>query len=155
MRGSLTDHAGDWYEINEARVVPGCVQQPRLPLAAGAGGPRALRLAATYGEGWITYGDTAHQHVSAAGTAAVVRRQMARLDEHLAAFGRDPSTVDRIYLIGNTEARPLQSVEAFVDFAERYREIGFTDLVYNHPRADDPVWNEPQAMVEEITARML
>ena len=58
-----------------------------------------------------------------------------------------------IRLIGNTEERPLESVEAFGDFVGRYAELGFTDLVFHHPRPDDPVWNEPEAIVEAKIGR--
>ena len=35
LSGELTNHAGRWYTVNEARVLPGCVQTPRVPVAAG------------------------------------------------------------------------------------------------------------------------
>jgi len=46
----------------------------------------------------------------------------------------------------------LQSLEAFRDFAGRYREIGFTGLVFHDPRPDDPVWNEAPEIVEAIAS---
>ena len=51
--------------------------------------------------------------------------------------GRDPRSLRRIYLIGNTQARPLASVAAFAEFAAGYQALGFTDLVFYHPRPDD------------------
>jgi alkanesulfonate monooxygenase SsuD/methylene tetrahydromethanopterin reductase-like flavin-dependent oxidoreductase (luciferase family) len=152
LRGDLTDHTGEWYRIEAARMLPGCVQRPRLPLAIAAGGARTLRLVAEVADAWITYGDTSYADLSESGTDDVVRRQLDVLTTRCAEVGRDPSTVDRIYLIGNTEARPLSSVDAFVDFAGRYGELGFTDLVFHHPRADDPVWNEPAEIVEAIAS---
>jgi alkanesulfonate monooxygenase SsuD/methylene tetrahydromethanopterin reductase-like flavin-dependent oxidoreductase (luciferase family) len=150
LRGDLTDHNGQWYRVDGGRVLPGCVQTPRVPLVVAAGGPRALRLAADFGDGWVTYGDTSYRELSEAGTDAVVRRQIEVIEARCAEIGRDPDAIDRIYLIGNTEARPLRSRQAFVDFAGRYRELGFTDLVFHHPRGDDPVWNEPEEIVETI-----
>ncbi len=41
-------------------------------------------------------------------------------------------------------------MEKFVDFAGRYAGIGFTDLVFHHPRPDDPVWTEPEDIVERL-----
>jgi hypothetical protein len=78
-----------------------------------------------------------------------------RLEAACVAIGRDPSTIRRIYLIGNTADRPLASVEAFDDFVGRYSELGFTDLVFHHPRPDDPVWNEPESIVEAIASEVL
>jgi alkanesulfonate monooxygenase SsuD/methylene tetrahydromethanopterin reductase-like flavin-dependent oxidoreductase (luciferase family) len=152
LRGDLTDHTGDWYRIEEARMLPGCVQRPRLPLAVAAGGQQTLRLVAEVADAWITYGDTSYGDLSESGTEAVVRQQLDVITHRCAEVGRDPAAVDRIYLIGNTEARPLRSLDAFVDFAGRYGELGFTDLVFHHPRPDDPVWNEPAEIVEAIAS---
>jgi alkanesulfonate monooxygenase SsuD/methylene tetrahydromethanopterin reductase-like flavin-dependent oxidoreductase (luciferase family) len=155
LRGSLINHTGEHYEVNDARVLPGCVQRPRLPLAIAAGSPRTLRTAAEFADAWITYGDTTFQDLSAAGTERVVRRQADLLDEHCDALGRDPHSIDRIYLIGNTEARPLASMQAFEDFVERYAALGFTDVVFHMPRPDDPIWDESPAIVDEIADRLL
>jgi len=131
-------------------MVPGCVQRPRLPLAIAGGGPRALKLVARFADIWVTYGDATHRDMSREGTERAVRAQAARLADECAAIGRDPATIDRLYLIGNTEERPLASVEAFVDFAGRYRELGFTDLVFHDPRPDDPVWTDDPQVVDAI-----
>ncbi len=50
-------YEGDFYAAHEARNIPGCVQRPRLPFAVAATGPRGLRLAAQYGQAWVTTGD--------------------------------------------------------------------------------------------------
>ena len=48
LDGLLTHHAysyaGEHYTIADARTAPGPLQQPRLPLAVAASGPRALAL---------------------------------------------------------------------------------------------------------------
>jgi alkanesulfonate monooxygenase SsuD/methylene tetrahydromethanopterin reductase-like flavin-dependent oxidoreductase (luciferase family) len=155
LRGTIRNHAGTFYTVSEARVLPGCVQQPRLPLAIAAGGPRGLRIAAEHGDAWITYGDTRNREMSAAGTERVVAEQAQRLDELCVEFGRDPNTIDRIYMAGNTEARPLASLAAFEDFVGRYAQLGFTDLVFHMPRDDDPVWSAPSTIVEEIAQALL
>jgi hypothetical protein len=114
-----------------------------------------LTLTARYADAWITYGDTAYEATSAAGTEALVRAQSEQLAEACAHVGREPGAIARIYLIGNTDERPLVSVDAFGEFAQRYAALGFTDLVFHHPRADDPVWNEPEAIVDQIAAKVL
>src|SRR5689334_21764959 len=48
---------GTFYSAYEARNIPGCVQQPRLPFAVAATGPRGLALAARHGQSWVTTGD--------------------------------------------------------------------------------------------------
>jgi alkanesulfonate monooxygenase SsuD/methylene tetrahydromethanopterin reductase-like flavin-dependent oxidoreductase (luciferase family) len=148
-------YAGEWYSVDEARMLPGCVQQPRLPLAIAAGGRRTLGLVARYADAWITYGDADYRDTTPAGVDRAVRSQFSVLSAACEAIGRDAGEIDRIYLIGNTDERPLASVEAFVDFAGRFAELGFTDLVFHHPRPDDPVWTEPEQIVEKLAESAL
>ena len=155
LREPRVSHRGSHYVVNDARMLPGCLQRPRMPLAIAAGGPRTLALTARCADAWITYGDTSYADMTVAGTEAIVAAQGERLATACAAIGRDPTELDRIYLIGNTEARPLASADTFADFAERYRALGFTDLVFHHPVPGDPVWDEPDAIVEEIATEVL
>ncbi|MFE3164575.1 LLM class flavin-dependent oxidoreductase [Streptomyces sp. NPDC059224] len=132
-------HEGEFYSAHEARDIPGCVQRPRLPFAVAATGPRGLKLAAWHGQAWVTTGDpklyesgTPEQSVEA------LRGQTAKLGDACAAIGRDASTLEKVLLTGFTpdRARPLASLDAFVDFAGRHQELGFTELVIHWPIAD-------------------
>ncbi|MFD3676013.1 LLM class flavin-dependent oxidoreductase [Streptomyces sp. NPDC058613] len=127
---------GAFYSAEEARNVPGCLQAPRLPFAVAATGPRGLKLAARYGQAWVTTGDpklfedgTPDQSLEA------LRGQTGKLDKALAEAGRKPESIERILLTGFTPERNtlLESVDAFVDFAGRHRELGFTELVIHAP----------------------
>jgi alkanesulfonate monooxygenase SsuD/methylene tetrahydromethanopterin reductase-like flavin-dependent oxidoreductase (luciferase family) len=128
---------GRHYSAVEARTVPACVQQPRVPFLVAATGPRGLRLAARFGQGWVTYGDPrggatttseeAHEAVSA---------QMERLEAACADAGRPYASIDKVLLQGLTSERPLDSVGAFVEWAGRYQELGITDLVVHWPVPD-------------------
>jgi alkanesulfonate monooxygenase SsuD/methylene tetrahydromethanopterin reductase-like flavin-dependent oxidoreductase (luciferase family) len=155
LRSPAVSHRGDWYTVDEARMLPGCVQQPRLPLAIAAGGRRTLALVARHADAWITYGDPAYRDTTPAGVDRAVRSQLGTLTSACEAIGRDAGEIERIYLIGNTDERPLASVDAFVDFAGRFAELGFTDLVFHHPRPDDPVWTEPEKIVETLALSAL
>jgi alkanesulfonate monooxygenase SsuD/methylene tetrahydromethanopterin reductase-like flavin-dependent oxidoreductase (luciferase family) len=150
LRAPTMSHRGAHYTVDDARMIPGCVQQPRVPFAIAAGGPKMLAVVARFADAWLTYGDTSYQDTTAAATESVVRAQSEHLAKACARIRRDPDDLDRIYLIGNTDERPLASGDTFVDFATRYAALGFTDLVFHHPRADDPVWNEPEAIVDQI-----
>ncbi|MFB7779952.1 LLM class flavin-dependent oxidoreductase [Streptomyces bauhiniae] len=145
-------YTGDHYSAHEARNIPGCVQEPRLPFAVAATGPRGLRLAARYGQAWVTTGDpklfetgTPEQSVLA------VEGQIGRLTEACAEIGRDVAGLDKIMLTGFTpdRARPLDSVDAFVDFAGRYAALGVTELVIHWPIADSD-FAADQAVFEKI-----
>ncbi|MEU3713173.1 LLM class flavin-dependent oxidoreductase [Streptomyces catenulae] len=129
-------HDGTFYSAGGAQNIPGCVQRPRLPFAVAATGPRGLRLAARHGQAWVTTGDpklyatgTPEQSVEA------LRAQVDKLGKACADAGRDAAELDKILLTGFTpdRARPLESVAAFVDFAGRHRELGFTELVLHWP----------------------
>jgi alkanesulfonate monooxygenase SsuD/methylene tetrahydromethanopterin reductase-like flavin-dependent oxidoreductase (luciferase family) len=155
LRQPATSYGGAHYTINDARMLPGCVQRPRLPLAVAATGRRTLAVAARHADAWITYGDASYREITPAGTERIVRRQAEQLAECCAAAGRDPGEIDRIYLVGNTAERPLASVAAFTDFVGRYHALGFTDIVFHHPRPDDPIWTDDPAIVEAIATHVL
>ncbi|MDX3524001.1 LLM class flavin-dependent oxidoreductase [Streptomyces scabiei] len=132
-------YEGDHYSAHEARNIPGCVQRPRLPFAVAANGPRGMRLAARYGQAWVTTGDpklfesgTPEQSVQA------IRGQIEKLADTSAALGRDAARLDKILLTGFTpdRGRPLESLDAFVDFAGRHAELGITDIVVHWPIPD-------------------
>ncbi|MDX3802123.1 LLM class flavin-dependent oxidoreductase [Streptomyces sp. AK04-3B] len=150
-------HRGAHYSAEEARNIPGCVQRPRLPFAVAATGPRGLKLAARYGQAWVTTGDP---KLYEAGTPeqsdAALRGQLDKLAKACADVGRDGAELDRILLTGFTpdRSRPLESVEAFVDFAGRHRELGFTEIVVHWPIADSD-FAADQAVFEDIATEAL
>jgi alkanesulfonate monooxygenase SsuD/methylene tetrahydromethanopterin reductase-like flavin-dependent oxidoreductase (luciferase family) len=150
LREPVTSHRGAFYTVDEARMIPGCVQRPRVPLAIAATGPRTLQLAARFGDAWITNGELDRPDATPAETERAVGAQLRRLEDACVSLGRDPSTIRRIFMIDNTGERPVASVAAFEDFAGRYGALGFTELVFHHPRADDPVWDDPEDVVEQI-----
>lgn len=101
-----------------------------------ATGPRGLGLAARHGQAWVTTGDpklyetgTPEQSVRA------LRDQIDRLADACAGTGRDVEALDKILLTGFTpdRSRPLESVDAFVDFAGRHIALGFTEIVIHWP----------------------
>ncbi|MBN3929351.1 LLM class flavin-dependent oxidoreductase [Streptomyces verrucosisporus] len=127
---------GAFYSAREVRNIPGCVQRPRLPFAVAATGPRGMRLAARYGQAWVTTGDP---KLFDTGTPqqsqAALRGQIERLGEACAEAGRDTADLGKVLLHGFTPEgnAPLESVEAFVDFAGRHRELGFTEIAVHWP----------------------
>jgi alkanesulfonate monooxygenase SsuD/methylene tetrahydromethanopterin reductase-like flavin-dependent oxidoreductase (luciferase family) len=116
---------GRYYSAVEARSHPGPVQQPRIPFAIAATGPRGMKLAAQYGQAWVTTGPD-------------VAAQVAMLEEACAAVGRDPSSIERIALTGLLLEAGLGSAEEFADTAGRYAEMGVTELVVHWPRDSEP-----------------
>ena len=131
--------AGRFYAADEVRNLPGCVQQPRVPFAMAATGRRGFRLAASFGQAWVTTGDRSTEgSLGAAEGAAVVAAQIERLEAACEAAGRDPATIDRIVLTGGELDPGLSSEEAFRDLAGRYAEVGVSELVVPWPRSTEP-----------------
>jgi alkanesulfonate monooxygenase SsuD/methylene tetrahydromethanopterin reductase-like flavin-dependent oxidoreductase (luciferase family) len=152
LRQPTTSYRGRHYTALEAQMLPGCLQQPRVPLVIGAERPRTLEIAARYADAWVTRGD----HGSSESPTIVAGRKADLLAQLCDRVGRDPADIARIYLVGAaTDERPLASVAAFTDFLGRYRDLGFTDVVFHHPRPDDPVWTEDPEIVERIGADVL
>ncbi|GGU25995.1 LLM class flavin-dependent oxidoreductase [Streptomyces daghestanicus] len=129
-------YEGDFYAAHEARTIPGCVQRPRLPFAVAATGPRGLRLAARYGQAWVTTGDPKlFENGTPDQSLRALRTQAERLADACAEIGRDAGELDKVLLTGFTPDRnePFRSLDAFVDFAGRHREAGFTEIVVHWP----------------------
>ena len=147
---------GEWYSAVEARVLPRCVQRPRVPFAVAGGGPRGMRLAARYGQAWVTVGD---DRIGRDGTVeetrAAIAAQTARLDAACVEVGRDPASLDRILLTGFT-ADAVHAVEPFLDAVSAYAALGITEIVVHAPIAgtrfamDEDAYEEIAALGAEI-----
>ena len=107
LRGPTTTFTGQHFSADAAPNQPGCVQQPRVPFAIAATGPRGMRLAVEHADVWVTNGSRSHAGppLPAPEGAALVRAQMQRLDDHCAAAGRDPATLDRLVVTGIAPGR--------------------------------------------------
>ena len=67
--------SGRYYSVADARTYPGCVQQPRIPLAIAATRPTGMRLAARYGDFWVTTGTATAGVLSPSEGASIVGAQ--------------------------------------------------------------------------------
>jgi alkanesulfonate monooxygenase SsuD/methylene tetrahydromethanopterin reductase-like flavin-dependent oxidoreductase (luciferase family) len=132
LREPASTIAGPFYPVVESRQIPGPLQQPRPPLLVSALGPRGIAFAAQIGDGWISVGGLPEWSGT---TEEAVREQSGRLDEALAVSGRT-SNFERLFLDGQNDESPTTSYERFIDWAERYRALGFSELVIHYPVAD-------------------
>jgi alkanesulfonate monooxygenase SsuD/methylene tetrahydromethanopterin reductase-like flavin-dependent oxidoreductase (luciferase family) len=150
-----TTRAGTFYSAHEARMIPGCVQQPRVPFVVAATGRRGLALTARFGQGWVSYGSpSAAAETTADQAPGVIEAQLARLTAACAEQGRDVHSIDKLLLQGSTAERPLASVDAFVDWAGTYQALGFTELVVHWP-IPDSVFENDLAVFERIATEGL
>jgi alkanesulfonate monooxygenase SsuD/methylene tetrahydromethanopterin reductase-like flavin-dependent oxidoreductase (luciferase family) len=133
-----TDHvtyAGTYFSAVDARTLPGPVQRPRIPFVIAANGPRSLRIAAEFGQGWVTTGpkvETMDEWWAALATLC------ERLEEALAEAGRDGATFDRYLNLDSSPRFALTSSGSFEEMAGRAGELGFTDVITHWPRPDGP-----------------
>ncbi|MFK0192805.1 LLM class flavin-dependent oxidoreductase [Kitasatospora sp. NPDC090308] len=155
LRDDAVTREGVYYSAVEARNVPGCVQVPRVPFYVAATGPRGLRLAAEYGQGWVTYGDPkGPAEVPVEQAPGVIARQVEKLAAACEAAGRDVGELEKVLLQGSTAEKPLESVDAFVDWAGTYREVGITELVVHWP-VPDSIFAGDLAVFERIATEGL
>lgn len=151
-----TSHLGTYYRAVEAETTLKCVQQPRLPFAVAANGPRLMRLATRFGAGWATTGSPSvprgetDDEVWWRGVAELT----ARFEEVLAASGRAPSSIDRYLSVDAAPTFALVSVEKFRDVVGRAGELGFTDVVVHWPVPGAPRYDAPESMVEAVAAEL-
>jgi alkanesulfonate monooxygenase SsuD/methylene tetrahydromethanopterin reductase-like flavin-dependent oxidoreductase (luciferase family) len=144
-------HDGTYFSAVDARTLPGPVQRPRIPFVMAANGPRSLRLAVEYGEGWVTTGpkaETMDEWWAALGELG------GRLDETLGKAGRDPSTLDRYLNLDSSPQFSLASVALFEEMTGRAGELGFTDVITHWPRPDGPYAGDV-SVLEEVAAQVL
>ncbi|WP_435068516.1 LLM class flavin-dependent oxidoreductase [Amycolatopsis thermoflava] len=145
------DYEGTYYTARGARNLPGCVQRPRIPFLIAANGPRAMKVAATYGGGWVTTGPRAESLDEWWQGVAELSR---RFDQVLAENGRAGEEVHRYLSLDSSPVFSLVSAQAFTDAAGRAAELGFTDVVVHWPRSSGPYAGR-EAVLEEVVAEVL
>ncbi len=132
----VVSYEGEHYSAHEVRNIPGCVQRPRVPFAVAATGPRGMRLAARHGQAWVTTGDPKlYETGTPEQSLAAIAGQVERLGEVCAKAGREVSELRKVLLTGFTPDRPLESFDAFVDFAGAHAELGIDEIVVHWPIA--------------------
>lgn len=143
-----TTFTGVYYSAVEARSAPGCVQRPRVPFLVAANWPRSMRLAALYGQAWVTTGRPSEDLDQ---WWATVAQRAAWFDEQLAAAGRERTDVDRFVNLDSAPVYSMTSVEIFREQRGRAAELGFTDVIVHWPRPDGP-YEGSELTLERVAA---
>ncbi len=144
-------HDGTYFSTVDARTLPGPVQQPRIPFVLAANGPRSLRLAVEYGTGWVTTGPKVETLDL---WWAALAELGGRLDEALAAAGRDSATLARHLNLDSSPQFALSGVGAFEEMVGRACELGFTDVITHWPRSDGPYAGE-LSVLETVASQVI
>ena len=148
-------YSGQYFSAREARMIPGSVQQPRLPLAVAASGPAGLRLAAASGDAWITAGPA--NWLGGYGPQeclAAVTSQLGQLRRECEEAGRDFGAMERIMIATPMCGNPLESAKSCLRIAEQYAAAGMTHLVIHWPRESGWYAGDEQ-VIRDIAAEAL
>jgi alkanesulfonate monooxygenase SsuD/methylene tetrahydromethanopterin reductase-like flavin-dependent oxidoreductase (luciferase family) len=146
LTAERTNIAGEYYTSVDARSAPGCVQRPRVPFVVAANGPRSMRLAARFGQAWVTSGkggETIEEWWS--GVAGLAKK-----------FADTPGTegLDRYLSLDAAPVFSLSSVEYFREAVDRAAALGFTDVVTHWPR-EEGIYAGRLSTVERVAADVL
>jgi alkanesulfonate monooxygenase SsuD/methylene tetrahydromethanopterin reductase-like flavin-dependent oxidoreductase (luciferase family) len=149
LREDHVDLDGRFYRTVDARTLPGPLQQPRIPFVIAANGPRALRLAASHGQGWTTFGlggDTLDDWWEGIATLC------SRLDA-VEAEARREQPLDRYLSLDGAPRFSLESADLFEDMVGRARGLGFSDVITHWPRGEG-VYAGSEDVLEEVASRL-
>lgn len=151
LTGDRVTWRGAHFAAIDARSTPGCLQKPRVPFVVAANGPRSIRLAARYGQGWVTTGtggdDLAEWWRNVTGLTD-------RMDAELAAVGRDPAGLDRYLHLDSAPVFSLSSAGFFAEAVDRAARLGFTDVITHWPRRSSWYAGD-EAVLEEVATGVL
>ena len=151
LRTDRVTWTGRYYRAVDARNLPGCVQQPRIPFVMAANGPRSIALAARLGDGWVTTGKPSDDVV---GWWRSVGDALRRFEAALAAAGREPDAVPKYLSLDAAGIYALSSVAYLTDAAGRAGDLGFTDVITHWPRPDGPYAGQ-EAVLSAAAADLL
>ena len=143
------EHESRWYTANGVTFHPRAEDGRRLPFAVAATGPRGMALAAGFAQYWVTSGPPADfSGRPLAEVLPALRRQLQRVDAACERLGRDPASLNRIFVADASVGGITGSVAAYEDAAGELAEAGFTDLVVHWPRPDQPYRGDEQVVVD-------
>jgi alkanesulfonate monooxygenase SsuD/methylene tetrahydromethanopterin reductase-like flavin-dependent oxidoreductase (luciferase family) len=156
LREPAVTSEGRFYSALDARQIPGCVQQPRIPFTIAAAGPRGLALAARFGEAWVTYGPWGSDaSTPPAEWFAGLSAQCATVDAACREVGRSPETLRRVVLLPVGLKWAQSSVDAWEEFLGQAEQTGITDVVIHWPRPwDSELPGAAEVVLEHAAARV-
>ena len=148
-----TSYDGSWFRAVDARMHPGCVQQPRLPFVVAANGPSAMRVAAVHGQAWVTTGVTPPEDGEERWWSGVANAS-SRMDAALEAVDRDPADLERYLSLDASGMFALSSTEHLTDAVGRAASLGFAECVVHWPRPGG-VYAGDEGVLEQVAANVL
>jgi alkanesulfonate monooxygenase SsuD/methylene tetrahydromethanopterin reductase-like flavin-dependent oxidoreductase (luciferase family) len=134
LRHEVSTYQGRYYQLQDTVMQPRPIQKPRPPLTIGAHGPVMLKITARYADTWSSFGGFG---LSAEAMLTVTRQRNEALDTYCAEIGRDRLTLRRsLLLFPPIRDMVYESVDAFTDVIEQYREGGINEFILAYPTKD-------------------
>ena len=132
----VTSYDGEFYTAEEAVMNPSSLQSPRLPVVAAALGPRMMRHAANFADGWNTMSfspDFDEQLTE-------LSERNSRMDDLCTELGRDPASLRRSVNLFDATARAAggrlryyDDETLLSDLVSGLRDAGYTEVGLYYP----------------------
>jgi alkanesulfonate monooxygenase SsuD/methylene tetrahydromethanopterin reductase-like flavin-dependent oxidoreductase (luciferase family) len=151
LREEVTTYEGKYYNIEEALIRPKFISKPRPVFSVAAHGPKAIRLAAKYGDAWNSLGSDGG--LTPKQSSDITRQRCKKLCEAAIEVGRDPTEIGRTFCFGWTSDGLFRSRDAFFDTIGRYREAGINDFCFIYAFGIDS-WKEQTITTPELLERV-
>lgn len=151
LTNQVTTYQGKYYNIQGAVMHPQFISKPHPVFSVAAHGPKALRLAAMYGDAWNTLGPLSE--MTPKQSTDEIHRWYQLLRESASVAGRDPDQFGRTILFGWTCERPFASTDAFYDVVGRYSEAGINDFCFIYAPGID-LWKDQSINSEHLLRRI-
>jgi alkanesulfonate monooxygenase SsuD/methylene tetrahydromethanopterin reductase-like flavin-dependent oxidoreductase (luciferase family) len=135
LREGRVTHRGEYYTAIDARC-----EVSRIPLVLAANGPRSMRIATRYGQGWVTTGEKTGD----------LEQWWASVEK---ASRLNSDSAERFLSLDAAPVFSLSSVEYFREAVARASELGFTDVLTHWPRESS--WYAGKESVLEAVAATL
>jgi alkanesulfonate monooxygenase SsuD/methylene tetrahydromethanopterin reductase-like flavin-dependent oxidoreductase (luciferase family) len=130
LRQEVTDYQGRFFQCAAAEAIPQPLQAPRPPITVAAHGPRMLRLAARYADGWSSWGGSGVE--TEADFYRLTAERAARFDDLCVELDRDPRAI-RHSIVCYPPLTPWESPEYFLDMVGRFQALGIDEFVLYLP----------------------
>jgi len=147
LRQEVTTYKGRYYQCERAETIPLPVQRPRPPITVAAHGPKMLRIAARFADGWSSWGGYGVENED--DLYRVTAERCDRFDDLAAGLGRDPRQI-RHSLVCFPPLTPWESTGYFTDMIGKFGSVGIDEFVLYWPGAWRDVPGEAEVF-EEVT----
>ncbi len=151
MNNEATTYQGKYYNIQKALMHPKFILKPHPVFNIAAHGPKALRLAARYGDAWNSLGPLTDMTPKQSSDNTHQCYKMLR--EFASEDGRDPALFGRTFLFGWTSDGLFRSMDAFYDTIGRYMEAGINDFCFIYSPGID-LWKDSSITSEDLLRKI-